>query len=423
MERVFTLIRTKAAAYLPGELADLFTLFLILLFFSLSGLIAFYLIKNYLLRIIGFFIEKSKNSLDDVLWQEKFYHYIPHLSLALALTLFVKNPFLNEKFPAIFLWLDKLTVIYLSLTALFMARGFLKILIIFYETLKLPDNFNLKGIYQAVIIFLYVLTAIIIVSTIIEESPWKMLSGLGALTAVLLLIFREPILGFVSGVQIFANKMAKVGDWIEMPQHNVDGSIIDITLTTIKIKNWDNTIVQLPSHALTSDSFKNWEGMTKSGGRRIKRSLVIDMKTVRFITEKEMKDLKKKPIFKNYFAKKESEVNHFEMLIDARGLKRKNKKEIFPTTLGVFREYTLHYLRNHSQIHQKFTLMVRGLAPIAKGVPIEVYCFTKTTDWIPHERIQSEIFEHLMAVAKGFHLKIFQDPTGDDFKSFKSLKN
>ena len=420
METLFTIVETKLKDYLPTEIVSLFVLLLLLAFFSLVSFALFYLIKNYFLKTANFLVKKSKNTLDDILWQEKFYRYIPHLCVALLLLLLSKNSFFNETFPVTFLWLEKLAVVYVSLTTLFLIKSFIKNLVVFYETLKLPDNFNLKGISQAITIFLYLLTAIIVVSAIVEKSPWKILSGVGALTAVLLLVFREAILGFVSGIQIFANKMAKVGDWIEIPKHNVDGNIIDITLTTVKIKNWDNTIIQIPSHILTSDSFKNWEGMKKSGGRRIKRSLIIDMKTVRFITEKEMKDFKKNPVFKDYFHKKTTEMNHFEKLMNNQGLKKKRKKEIFPTTLGVFREYTLYYLKNHLQIHQKFTLMVRGLSPIAKGVPMEIYCFTKTTDWIIYEKIQSEIFEHLISVAKAFHLKIFQDPTGNDFKSLKN---
>ncbi len=421
MEAAFLFITSKLSSYLPEYSIQFILIIILFLAFYLLAAFVFYFTKKVIIRSVGFVVEKSKNSLDNIFWTESFYRYIPHLAVSLVFMLLIKNTFLVEKFPFIQKWLEKIIIVYLSFVILFLLTTFLKNLLVFYEKLKLPDNFNLKGIYQAVVVFLYILTIIIALSALIEESPWRLLSGIGALTAVLILVFREPILGFVSGIQIFANKMAKIGDWIEIPPHNVDGNIIDITLTTIKVQNWDNTIVQIPTHKLTTDSFKNWEGMKESGGRRIKRSLFVDNKTVRFLTEKELSALKKNLVFKDYFSKKAKEASDFEISVNQQVMQERKitKKKASPTTLGVFREYTHHYLKNHPQIDERFTLMVRGLALTSKGMPIEIYCFTRTTDWVLYEGIQSEIFEHLVAVAKGFHLKIFQDPTGSDFQGLK----
>ncbi len=421
MQNLYLLLKEKIYSFTPGYLQELtFNLLIAALVITVAYAV-FLFTKKVVVRALIYLVKRTKTSLDDILLDKKIISYIPHLGMNLFVFLFFENTFFKEEFPVLFFTLKKVIIIYMSLISLFIVSRLLRNILAFYESLKLPDNFNLKGIYQAINVFLHVFTTIIIIATILGETPWKILSGLGALTAVLLFVFKEPILGFVSGIQIFANKMAKVGDWVEMPEHNVDGNIIDISLTTVKIRNWDKTIILLPSHRLTSESFKNWEGMVKSGGRRIKRSLFIDMKTVRFLNETELNKLKKNLVFKDYFLKKEKIVSNFEIDINRQVIKEKGqaKKKVFPTTVGVFREYTVHYLKNHPLIHQKFTLMVRALSPEPKGLPVEIYCFTKTTDWIEYEKIQSEIFEHLISVAKGFYLKIFQDPTGSDFGSLK----
>lgn len=280
-------------------------------------------------------------------------------------------------------------------------------------------NMPTRGIIQSVKIIVFIIALLLFTSILIGQSPVILLSGLGAMTAVLMLVFKDPILGLAAGVQLSANKMLNVGDWLEMPKYGADGDVIDISLTTVKVQNWDKTITMIPTYALISDSFKNWKGMKESGGRRIKRSVMIDATSVHFLQEEEVARLTKAHLMEPYIRTKVEEITRYNEKNGVDASSVMNGRRL--TNLGSFRIYLERYLRAHPEIHQNMTLMVRQLEPTHNGIAMELYCFTATTVWAEYERIQSDIFDHLFAVMPEFGLRVAQAPTGHDFQHWKSL--
>lgn len=272
----------------------------------------------------------------------------------------------------------------------------------------------IKGYLQVLKIVIFGVTAILMIATLIDRSPLILLSGLGAMAAVLMLVFQDTLLSLVASVQISSNDMVRVGDWIEMPQLNADGDVIDIALHTVKVQNWDKTITTIPTKRLITESFKNWRGMSESGGRRIQRSLLIDQNSVRFFNAAERERLHRFTLLKDYLAEKEDELNSWNARLETQGRDPVNARRL--TNLGTFRAYVERYLRNHPGVHGDMTLMVRQLVPGADGLPLEIYCFTNTTAWVEYEAIQSDIFDHLLAIVPEFGLLIFQHPGGVDMR-------
>ena len=278
-------------------------------------------------------------------------------------------------------------------------------------------QFPLKGIVQSLKIIASIAGVIFIVSVLIGQSPVILISGLGAMTAVLMLIFKDPILGLVAGIQLSANNMLSIGDWLEMPKYNADGAVIDIGLTTVKVRNWDNTVTTIPTYSLISDSFKNWRAMSESGGRRIKRAIHIDVNSIKFITERQMQRLTKSRLLSQYILDKSREVEDYNQSRSEDLSSALNGRRL--TNIGTFRAYLEVYLRNHPHIHRNMTLLVRQLAPETTGVPIEIYAFTSTVVWAEYERIQSDLFDHIFAVVSEFELRVFQEPSGYDMAALK----
>ena len=272
----------------------------------------------------------------------------------------------------------------------------------------------IKGYVQVVKIVVFCGAAILMIAVLIEQSPLLLLSGLGAMAAVLLLVFKDTILSLVASVQLTSNDMLRVGDWIEMPSMNADGDVIDIALHTVKVQNFDKTITTIPTHRLISDAYRNWRGMSESGGRRIKRALVIDQNAVRFLSGEEVAGLRRFRLLDEYLARKEAEIaewNRHELSSDYDEI---NARRI--TNIGTLRAYVIAYLKSHPRIAGGgFTLMVRQLPPGPQGLPLEIYCFTDTVDWGQYESIQADIFDHLIAILPEFELRIFQEPSGLDF--------
>ena len=304
--------------------------------------------------------------------------------------------------------------IYFIITVMFFIDSVLNGFLEYYSELPVSHDIGIKGFIQALKLIILLIGLIFIMSTLLGKSPVLLLSGLGALTAVLLLIFKDAILGFVAGIQISVNNMVKVGDWVEMPTHMADGDVIDISLTTVKIQNWDKTITSIPTYDLISKPFKNWRGMQNSGGRRIKRSIMIDMNTIRFADDTMIQDFKRISLIRPYVESKIAEIDTFnqENQIDDRP---RNGRSI--TNIGTFRAYCEAYLRAHPKIHDKMTFLIRQLAPTAKGLPIEIYVFSNDIVWANYEGIQSDIFDHLLAILPVFELSVFQEPSGRDFAS------
>lgn len=292
----------------------------------------------------------------------------------------------------------------------------LEIINLLYLRRKKAHLKPIKGYLQIIKIVLYAIATILIIATLIDRSPLILLSGLGAMAAVLMLIFQDTLLSLVASVQISSGDMIRVGDWIEMPQLNADGDVIDIALHTVKIQNWDKTITTIPTKRFINDSFKNWRGMQESGGRRIKRSLFIDQQSIHFITQEELQHLKHFTLLDGYFDNKINELNHWNerhlrSSTDALGSRKL-------TNIGTFRAYVERYLRNHPGINKTgMTLIVRQLSPTSEGLPLEVYCFTNTIAWAAYESIQSDIFDHLLAIAPEFNLRVYQAPSGVDVRS------
>ena len=272
----------------------------------------------------------------------------------------------------------------------------------------------IKGYVQVVKIVVFCGAAILMIAVLIEQSPLLLLSGLGAMAAVLMLVFKDTILSLVASVQLTSNDMLRVGDWIEMPSMNADGDVVDIALHTVKVQNFDKTVTTIPTHRLISDAYRNWRGMSESGGRRIKRALVIDQNAVRFLSGDEVAGLRRFRLLDEYLARKEAEIaewNRHELSSDYDEI---NARRI--TNIGTLRAYVIAYLKSHPRIAGGgFTLMVRQLPPGPQGLPLEIYCFTDTVDWGEYESIQADIFDHLIAILPEFELRIFQEPSGLDF--------
>lgn len=254
-------------------------------------------------------------------------------------------------------------------------------------------NHSLKGFYQMLKLVVVCIGAIIIISTLIKKNPITILTGLGAGTAILMLVFQDTIKGLVAGIQLMANDMLRPGDWITVPKYGADGDVIEVTLTTVKVRNWDKTIITLPPYALVNDSFQNWRGMFDIGGRRVKRSINIDMHSVRFCSSEELEKFKQQPWMEGFEATGKEEVN-----------------------LYIFRHYVEYYLRHHPKVNQKMIMTVRQLQPTVQGLPIELYFFSADTAWLRYEHLQAEVFDHMLAILNTFNLKVFQSPTGLDLQ-------
>jgi miniconductance mechanosensitive channel len=366
--------------------------------------------KRVILQAVAAIVKRSRFHWDDALLESGVFTRLSHLAPAIAINFFGDDLIgSSEEVRAaigsgvsIYLVLIWLGVFFALLNAVGRVVG---------ET-KRGSKIPLKGFLQAVKLLLTVVGAILILATVLGKSPLVLFSGLGALTAVLLLVFRDAILGFVAGIMISANNLVQVGDWIEMPKAGADGDVIDVSLTTVKVRNWDKTITTIPTYTLISDSFKNWRGMSEAGGRRIKRALLIDLQTVRFADPDLIARWQGIDLLRDYLKTKREEI-------DKENANRGTDLSILGngrriTNVGTFRAYCVAYLRAHPKIHQDMTFLVRQLAPTEKGLPLEIYVFTNDTRWAVYEGIQSDIFDHLLSVIGEFGLRVYQAPSGRD---------
>ncbi|MAL83111.1 MAG: mechanosensitive ion channel protein MscS, partial [Idiomarina sp.] len=273
----------------------------------------------------------------------------------------------------------------------------------------------IKGYLQIAKIVVYVVAAILIIASLLDRSPVILLSGIGAMGAVAMLVFQDTILSLVASIQLSSNDMIRVGDWIEMPQLNADGDVIDIALHTVRVQNWDKTITNIPTKRLISESFKNWRGMQESGGRRIKRALYIDQNSIHFLSDEQKKKLKRFSLLNDYLEQKEKDISEWNSSLEQTGADPINGRQV--TNIGTFRAYVKQYLSNRPDVHKGLTLMVRQLSPGPQGLPIEIYCFSNDTAWETYEGIQSDIFDHLFAILPQFDLQVFQETSGQDVRT------
>ena len=283
-------------------------------------------------------------------------------------------------------------------------------------------HLNLTAINQVAKLITALIIFLLCFAVLLQRPPIALLSGLGVLASVLMLVFRDVILGFVAGIQLSTNRMLSIGDWLEMPSHKADGDVEEIGLTTVKVRNWDKTITTIPTYALISESFRNWRGMSESGGRRIKRSLFIDISSIRLCSEEMLDRFREIEHIATYLKKKEAEIETYNEAMGEKADKnRVNGRRL--TNVGTFRAYIEAYLRHHPDINQEMTLLVRQLAHDGRGLPIEIYCFSANKNWAPYESIQADIFDHLLAVAREFDLELFQEPSGNDFSKITGKRD
>ncbi|MBQ8520147.1 MAG: mechanosensitive ion channel family protein [Bacteroides sp.] len=374
----------------PENMGTVARITMVVAILLLAWLVDFFC-RKVVIRAIRKVTAKTQNKWDDYLLNDRVLNNLCHL--APPIVIYALIPFAFQGEPVTLAIIMKLCWVYITIVAVRLICSFLTSLYtITNEYEKLKER-SMKGFYQMLKLIVICIGTIIVISTLIDKDPLNILAGLGASAAILTLVFKDTIMGLVAGVQLTANDMLRPGDWITMPKFGADGSVLEVTLTAVKIQNWDKTITTVPPYALVNDSFQNWRGMWESGGRRVKRSLNIDMHTVRFCTTEEIEAYRKEEWMQGFEGTGDKEVN-----------------------LYVFRHYVEHYLRHHPKVHQELMIMVRQLQPTADGLPIELYFFSDGTTWVPYERLQAEVFDHLLAVLPMFGLKVFQRPTGLDLQ-------
>lgn len=374
----------------------------------LVSLVVFFITRRYLLRLAAALIKKSKTRLDDVLLEKEVFkrlaYFVPAVIIYNFSFLFGSGePLVKRILTAYGIWIFVIVI-----------GAILSAWEETYGEKELRRGVNLKSYIQISKIVLYILATIIIIAVLIGQSPFILLSGIGAMTAVLLLIFRDTILSFIASLQITSYNLVKVGDWIEVPKYNADGDVIEIALHTVKIQNWDKTITVIPTYKLIEESFKNWRGMSDSGGRRIKRAIYIDMTSIKLCSPDMLERFRRIQLIRDFLAAKEAEIENYNLEHKIDTTELVNGRRL--TNVGILRAYIKAYLREHPKIHNSMTFLVRQLKPDSNGLPIEIYVFSNDTEWVNYEDIQSDIFDHILAVVPRFDLKVFQNPSGSDFQ-------
>jgi len=378
----------------------------------LATFITWFLTERILARLFAKAAKRTRATWDDVFIDRKIFNKLATITPGLIVFLFAGYLFPHHA-SAIKLT-QNLAYVYLLFTGASVVFSLLDVLTELADRSTTLTKLPLRSLSQVLKIILFIVLTILTASILLNKSPALLLTGLTGLTAILMLIFKDAILGLVAGVQLTANRMLSVGDWLEMPSQKADGDVIDITLTTVKVQNWDKTITCIPAYALISQSFKNWKGMSESGGRRIKRALYIDMTSIQFCTPEMLNKYQKYQLINHYIMEKTADVANYnkENKIDESELL--NGRRL--TNIGTFRAYVVAYLKNHPKIHKDMTFLVRQLAPTDHGLPLEIYVFSNDQVWANYEAIQSDIFDHLLAIIPEFSLKVFQNPTGFDFR-------
>jgi miniconductance mechanosensitive channel len=374
-----------------------------------ASYLANWIARKIIVRAVHKIAARTVGSWDDVFARRRVFERLSHF--APALVIYSMAPLVLEN-PVALTLVRKGVDLYVTIVALLVFSAALDAANEIYQRYEIARRIPIRGYLQLVKLIVAMAGGILIFSMIFEKSPWVFLSGLGAMTAVLLLIFKDTLLGFVAGIQLVANDMVRPGDWIEMPKYGADGDVLEITLNTVKVQNWDKTVTTIPTYALISDSFKNWRGMQESGGRRIKRAVYIDVNSIRFCTPEMLQKFSKVMRLRDYLTRKLKELDEYNRAHGIDDSVSVNGRRM--TNIGVFRAYLAEYLRHHPKIQQSMTLMVRQLEPAEKGLPLEVYAFSNDLAWVNYEAIQADIFDHIFAVLPFFGLRPFQEPGGAD---------
>lgn len=407
--------------------------FLCIIFIAVFAWFAHFLTRHILLRIVTRIAKRTKTEWDDILVKNKVFrglaHLIPAFILFYAADFSLPEIMPNLEDPNQADLIESLSVDhYFSLAAflLMIARVYFIMIIVFvansvlnaameiYNTTEYSHHRPIKGYVQLLKILVYFMAAILIIAALLNRNPTFLLTWLGTMAAVLLLVFKDTILGFVASIQLSANNMVQIGDWIEMKSHRADGTVLDITLNTVKVQNWDKTISTVPTYTLIHESFVNWRGMSEGDGRRIKRSINIDMNSIKFVNDDEITKFKKVNLLKEYLGERVPQVLETNAKLSVDGEISTNNRRL--TNIGTFRVYIENFLKSNSMINRDMTFLVRQLQPTSDGLPLEIYIFCKDKEWANFEAIQADIFDHLLAVVTEFDLRVFQSPTGNDFR-------
>ena len=398
------------------ETADVWDRWVVLGFIVAIAFVSDFVCRQLLLRVVKRIVARTKATWDDILFEDRVLRRLCHIVPPVLIYFLLPLAFPPESGMVAFVL--KLLLIYVIAVVLRFVNAFLKALHDVADQKEELQGKPLKGLMQTGQVIAFFVCIILIISILIDKSPARLLAGLGASAAILMLVFKDSIMGLVSGIQLTANDMLHVGDWISMSKYGVNGRVTEVTLNTVKVRNWDNTIVTVPPYLLISDSFQNWRLMQDSGGRRVMRSVNIDMNSVRFCTPEMLDRFRKIRLLKDY-------IDETERLIaesnEQAGVENDPEpvNGLHQTNLGVFRAYLERYLRSLAGINQEMMLMVRQLQPTEKGLPVELYFFSKVTEWTVYEKVQADVFDHVLAVIPEFGLRVFQNPAGSDVRDLK----
>lgn len=387
-----------------ASFADMLKIMIVFAIIIVLAIIANYVTKNILLAILFRFAKKTETVLDDILVEKRVFHKLAHMAPAIIVYYTISLPLAAH--PGLLRILQDLTQVYMIVVGLMTLLAFLDALHQMYLTLPISKTRTIKGYVQVVKIILFLFAAIFIISALNNTSPVALLTGLGAMAAVLMLVFKDTILGLVASVQLSANDMLRPGDWIEMPSRKADGIVQDISLTTIKVQNWDKTITTIPTYSIVNESFTNWRGMEESEGRRFKKFVYIDMKSVKFYSDSMLESLSNNTIISK----------NLDVRAHIASLKESGEEHRTITNLGLFRAYLEAFLQNQPIVHNEMTLLVHYLQPTENGLPLELIAFSKEKAGAPYEKFQSDLIDHILAILPEFGLKVFQRPTGEDFQ-------
>ena len=397
---------------LQENVAHIITLGAGVLLVAVLALLANFGAKRIILRVVTYLVVRTATRWDDTFVERNVFGRLSHL--APAIVIYLGLPLVLGEYSTATLAVVKLTQIYMIVVGLLALHGLLSATNDIYQTYETSKQIPLTSFIQVLKVVVWCIGGIVVVSIILDKTPLYLLSGLGAITAVLLIVFKDPILGFVGGIQLSANKMLAIGDWIEMPSHKADGDVVEVALTTVKVRNWDKTITTIPTYDLISRPFKNWKGMKETGGRRISRCLYVDQNSIHFLDDAALARVSKIQLLQEYLQRKQDELAQHNEQHSVDDSSLANGRRL--TNVGTFRAYIEAYLHAHPQIREDLTFLVRQQPPGAQGLPIQIYVFTDTTVWTEYEGIQADIFDHILAVLPEFGLRVFQDPTGMDWR-------
>ena len=379
---------------------------------GIVSMAAYWVTKKVIISLLTRMFRKTRTQLDDILVSHNIFN---RLSYMVPTLIFYNFAYAAPQFT---IMIQRVSLTLMAIAGLLVINSFINVLRDIYKQTKYHERLDINSYLQITKLIINILGSVVIVGIIINKDTTLLLSGLGAMTAVVMLIFKDTILSLVASLQISSNDLFKIGDWVEAPQFSADGDVVDIGLHAVKIQNWDKTISVIPTHKLIDSTFKNWRGMSESGGRRIKRSLFIDMNSIRLCSEEMLQKFKRFEVLGEYIDRKQKDVVEHNKSNQIDTSELINGRSI--TNVGTFRAYIEAYLHNNSKIHPEMTFLIRQLEPTSRGLPIQIYVFTNDTDWIRYEGIQADIFDHLLAVIPEFGLKVFQSPTGKDFSKLRS---